>query len=42
MDEAKEKFNTCHADTQTAFDELCALVEALNVSIRKDLIIGIY
>ena len=32
MDEAKEKFFQCHDDTKSAFDELCAMVDALNVS----------
>ena len=32
MDEAKEKFFQCHDDTKTAFEELCAMVDALNVS----------
>ena len=35
MDEAKEKFFQCHDDTKTAFEELCAMVDALNVSTRK-------
>merc|ERR1712117_536101 len=30
MDEAKEKFFQCHDDTKTAFEELCAMVDALN------------
>ena len=34
MDEAKEKFYGCHDDTKSAFDELCAMVDALNVSFQ--------
>merc|ERR1711934_449129 len=30
MDEAKEKFVSCHDDTKNAFDELCNMVDALN------------
>merc|ERR1711934_1161584 len=30
MDEAKEKFFQCHDDTKSAFEELCAMVDALN------------
>ena len=36
MDEAKEKFFQCHDDTKTAFEELCAMVDALNVSEEHD------
>ena len=36
MDEAKEKFFQCHDDTKTAFEELCAMVDALNVSEEYD------
>lgn len=32
MDEAKGKFYQFHDDTRAAFDELCAMVDALNVS----------
>ena len=39
MDEAKEKFFQCHDDTKTAFEELCAMVDALNVSEEYDLMI---
>ena len=33
MEEAKERFYHYHDDTRAAFDELCAMVDALNVSI---------
>ena len=32
MEEAKERFYHYHDDTRAAFDELCAMVDALNVS----------
>ena len=32
MEEAKERFYHYHDDTRSAFDELCAMVDALNVS----------
>ena len=32
MEEAKERFYQCHDDTRAAFDQLCAMVDALNVS----------
>ena len=32
MEEAKERFYQYHDDTRAAFDELCAMVDALNVS----------
>merc|ERR1712141_509646 len=35
MDEAKEKFFQCHDDTKTAFEELCAMVDALNSEREK-------
>ena len=35
MDEAKEKFFQCHDDTKSAFEELCAMVDALNVSTAR-------
>ena len=41
MDEAKEKFFQCHDDTKTAFEELCAMVDALNVSGEYDFMIKI-
>ena len=40
MDEAKEKFFQCHDDTKTAFEELCAMVDALNVSTYSALILN--
>ena len=35
MEEAKERFYQYHDDTRAAFDELCAMVDALNVSFTS-------
>ncbi len=36
MDEAKEKFGSSHDATKEAFEELCALVDAMTV--RRSLV----